>query len=87
MVKQTATCHLTTARMNGVIRTEMVESLTHVAFYAGWPSAWAVFGQAKEVYVDDCGKEEHGGFFGQGASNDAMPGSSLTRAISTLDRA
>ena len=58
------TYHLTTARKNGVIRTEMVESLTHVAFYAGWPSAWAVFGQAKEFYVDDCGKEEHGGFFG-----------------------
>ena len=35
MVKQTATCHLTTAHKNGVIRTEMAEILTHVAFCAG----------------------------------------------------
>ena len=65
------TYHLTTARKNGVTRTEMAEILTHVAFYAGWPNAWAAFRQAKEVYADDCGKEEHGGFFGQGESNDA----------------
>ena len=26
--------------------------ITHVAFYAGWPKAWAVFNLAKEVYVE-----------------------------------
>lgn len=24
--------------------------ITHVAFYAGWPKAWAVFNLAKEVW-------------------------------------
>jgi len=63
--------HLMTARKNGVTKTEMAEILTHVAFYAGWPNAWAAFHMAKEVYADDCGTEEHGGFFGQGEPNTA----------------
>ena len=57
--------HLTTARKNGVTKTEMAEILTHVAFYAGWPNAWAAFHMAKEVYADDCAAQEHGGLFGQ----------------------
>lgn len=42
--------HLETARKNGVTREEMAEILTHAAFYAGWPKAWAAFRMAKEVY-------------------------------------
>lgn len=61
--------HLVTARKNGVTRTEMAEILTHLSFYAGWPNAWAAFRMAKEVYADDIGTEEHGGFFGQGEPN------------------
>lgn len=64
--------HLSTARHNGVNKTEMAEILTHIAFYAGWPNAWAAFNMAKEVYADDCGREEHGGFFGQGEPNTAF---------------
>ena len=64
------TYHLETAKKHGVTRTEMAELITHIAFYAGWPNAWAAFRQAKEVYGDDC-PEEHGGFFGQGEPNDA----------------
>ncbi len=45
--------HLATARKNGVTKTEMAEILTHIAFYAGWPNAWAAFNMAKEVYADD----------------------------------
>ena len=30
--------HLSTARTNGVTRSEMAEILTHIAFYAGWPN-------------------------------------------------
>lgn len=41
--------HLETAKKNGVTRTEMAEILTHLAFYAGWPNAWAAFRIAKEV--------------------------------------
>ena len=44
------TYHLSEARKNGVTRTEMAEILTHIAFYAGWPKAWAVFNLAKEVW-------------------------------------
>ena len=45
------TYHLTTAKQNGVTKTEMAEIRTHLAFYAGWPNAWAAFRQAKEVYA------------------------------------
>ena len=44
--------HLTTARQNGIIRQEIAEILTHAAFYAGWPKAWAAFRMAKEVWAD-----------------------------------
>ena len=40
--------HLTTAKQNGVTKAEMAEILTHLAFYAGWPNAWAAFRQAGE---------------------------------------
>ena len=49
----------------------MAEILTHIAFYAGWPNAWAAFRMAKEVYADDSAVESHGGFFGLGEPNDA----------------
>ncbi|MBQ6005742.1 MAG: carboxymuconolactone decarboxylase family protein [Selenomonadaceae bacterium] len=42
--------HLAAAKSNGVTKAEMVEILTQLAFYAGWPKAWAVFPMAKEVY-------------------------------------
>ncbi len=56
--------HIQTAKANGVTRDEMVEIITQLAFYAGWPKAWAVFPMAKEVYggdsaqiFDDVGKK------------------------------
>lgn len=61
--------HLATAKQNGVTKAEMAEILTHLAFYAGWPNAWAAFRMAVEVYKDDDGKD--GGLFGLGAPNDA----------------
>ena len=64
------TYHLTTAKQNGVTKTEMAEILTHLAFYAGWPNAWAAFRQAKEVYADD-GTDANGGLFGLGKPNTA----------------
>lgn len=44
--------HLESAKRNGVTKTEMAEILTHAAFYAGWPKAWAAFRMAKEVWAD-----------------------------------
>jgi 4-carboxymuconolactone decarboxylase len=42
--------HIQNAKDHGVTREEMVEILTHAAFYAGWPKAWAAFRMAKMVY-------------------------------------
>ncbi len=44
--------HIQNAKNNGVTQTEIAAVITHVAFYAGWPKAWAVFNLAKEVYND-----------------------------------
>ncbi len=63
--------HLESAKKNGVSKEEMAEILTHIAFYAGWPNAWAAFRMAKEVYQDEIDTKEHGGFFGQGDENVA----------------
>lgn len=64
--------HLQTARQNGVTKEEMAELLTHLAFYAGWPNAWAAFRMAKEVYGDATDDEGHGGLFGLGKPNTAF---------------
>ena len=61
--------HLINARNNGITKEEMAEIITHAAFYAGWPNAWAVFDLAKEVYADDEQKGNHGGIFGMGEPN------------------
>ena len=42
--------HILNAKNHGVTAQEMAEILTHAAFYAGWPKAWAAFRMAKEVY-------------------------------------
>ncbi|MGN0224449.1 MAG: carboxymuconolactone decarboxylase family protein [Muribaculaceae bacterium] len=47
------TFHLQEAKKNGITRTEIAEIITHIAFYAGWPKAWAAFRQAKEVWAED----------------------------------
>lgn len=44
--------HILNARKNGVSQKEMAAILTHTAFYAGWPKAWAAFYLAKEVYEE-----------------------------------
>ena len=43
--------HIRLAKANGVTAQEMAEMLTHTAFYAGWPKAWAAFRMAKEIYA------------------------------------
>ena len=44
--------HIQRAKANGVTQAEMTEALTQLAFYAGWPKAWAALRMAKEVYED-----------------------------------
>jgi 4-carboxymuconolactone decarboxylase len=43
--------HMALARDNGVSKDELVEVLTHLAFYAGWPSAVTAAGVAREVFA------------------------------------
>lgn len=45
--------HIGNAKKHGVTAEEMAEILTHAAFYAGWPNAWAAFKMAKEIYENE----------------------------------
>jgi len=42
--------HLRIARQNGLTQEELIETITHLAFYAGWPNAVSAIGVAKEVF-------------------------------------
>lgn len=42
--------HLIRARENGVTQQELIETITHLAFYAGWPNAVSAISVAKEVF-------------------------------------
>jgi len=42
--------HLRRARDNGVTKDEVVEMITHLAFYAGWPNAVSALAIAKETF-------------------------------------
>ncbi|HWQ36628.1 MAG TPA: carboxymuconolactone decarboxylase family protein [Blastocatellia bacterium] len=42
--------HIARARANGVSKEEIVETITHIAFYAGWPNAVSALAVAREVF-------------------------------------
>ncbi|KQW55643.1 gamma-carboxymuconolactone decarboxylase [Ensifer sp. Root142] len=42
--------HLNIARQNGVKEEELIETITHIAFYSGWPSAVSALAIAKDVF-------------------------------------
>lgn len=42
--------HMQLARTNGVTETEIVEAITQLAFYSGWPNAITAVGVAREVF-------------------------------------
>lgn len=44
--------HFPKAIENGVTRQELVEAITHLAFYAGWPNAVSAVLRAKETLGD-----------------------------------
>jgi 4-carboxymuconolactone decarboxylase len=44
--------HLRTALNNGLTREELVEAVTHLAFYAGWPNAMTAATLLKDVLVE-----------------------------------
>jgi len=93
MTDSSLTYHLQNAKNNGVSREEMAAAITHTAFYAGWPKAWATFRLAKEVWTDktpaltDKEKYQKTIFFPIGKPNDAFAkyfvGQSYLAPIST----
>ena len=73
MVDSSFEYHMATAKKNGVTRDEMAEILTHEAFYAGWPNAWAAFRVLLTVYgneADDGTGQSFSPMFGKGNPND-----------------
>jgi 4-carboxymuconolactone decarboxylase len=42
--------HLGLAKQNGASEQELIEAITHLAFYAGWPQAMAAMAVAKRVF-------------------------------------
>jgi len=44
--------HLKKALENGVTRAEIVELITHLAFYSGWPTAGTAVSIARDVFAD-----------------------------------
>ncbi len=45
--------HLENAKKKGISKEEMAGIITHIAFYVGWPKAWAAFNLAKEIYENE----------------------------------
>jgi len=85
--------HLQNAKNHGVTKAEIAAAITHTAFYAGWPKAWATFNLAKEVWTDkepaltEKDKYQKTIFFPIGKKNDAYAkyfvGQSYLAPIST----
>jgi 4-carboxymuconolactone decarboxylase len=42
--------HLGLAKQNGATEEELIEAITHLAFYAGWPKAMPAMAVAKQVF-------------------------------------
>ncbi len=52
------TYHLENAKAHGVTKAEAAAIITHAAFYAGWPKAWAVFRLAKDVWKEEASETD-----------------------------
>lgn len=48
--------HFPNAIKNGVTREELVEMITHLAFYVGWPNAMSSINRAKALLANDTEK-------------------------------
>jgi len=45
--------HLVRAKANGLTEEQLVETITHMAFYSGWPSAVSAIAIAKDVFAEN----------------------------------
>lgn len=78
--------HINNAKTHGVTLTEMVEAMTHIAFYVGWPNAWAVFPKVRTAYAEQS-DDPSDSLFGKGDLNVAYAeyfvGKSYLKPLST----
>jgi 4-carboxymuconolactone decarboxylase len=44
--------HFPRALVNGVKKEELIEMITHMAFYSGWPSAVSAAMRAREIFAE-----------------------------------
>ncbi|MFE2425860.1 carboxymuconolactone decarboxylase family protein [Streptomyces sp. NPDC059373] len=50
--RHSAVCHAASAAArveNGLTKDELVEAITHLAFYAGWPNAMSAISRLKDI--------------------------------------
>ena len=45
--------HLAIGKEHGLTKEEVVEVVTQLAFYSGWPKAWSTFPLVEEIYGSD----------------------------------
>ena len=45
--------HIAIGKEHGLTKEEVVETITQLAFYCGWPKAWSIFPMIQEIYGDD----------------------------------
>lgn len=45
--------HIMMGKENGISKEELVEVITQLAFYCGWPKAWSTFPMIQEIYGDE----------------------------------
>lgn len=45
--------HIAIGKEHGITKEELVEVVTQLAFYCGWPKAWSTFPIIKEIYGEE----------------------------------
>ena len=45
--------HLQNAKNHGVTKAEIAAIITHATMYVGWPTGWAVFRLARDIWKDE----------------------------------
>ncbi|WP_410511199.1 carboxymuconolactone decarboxylase family protein [Paenibacillus sp. BR2-3] len=45
--------HINYAKQNGLTEEEIIETITHLAFYAGWPNATSAYTVTKKVFAKE----------------------------------
>ena len=45
--------HIAIGKDHGITKEEIVEVVTQLAFYCGWPKAWSTFPMIEEIYGEE----------------------------------